>query len=175
MKATKNIKSTNKNNYMKIIQCINSINEKTLSDGKKLNNGTYYENIFIYNMDNILITIETQVIRDNKNFYKFGDYRKGNLIYQVKSINSELHIIKMLIEKYNIKIENKEQLIDLYIKYNKANRYVYTITYNNSTYAIVMNAKQFKQFAMQFGRYSNSRKNIRFFVAESTIIKWLNI
>ena len=174
MNTTKKIKSVNKNKYNNIINCINTLQDE-LFKNVKYNNGVKLENIFCYNMDNITMDINTTIQKDNKDYFNFGDYKKGNLIYQVKSMNSELHLLKILIQKYNININNKEQLIDLYIKYNKANRYSYIITYNDKTYAIIMNKKQFKNFAMQFGRYSESKHNIRFFVADSTIYKWLGI
>ena len=98
------------------------------------------------------------------------EIKKNKIEYQ-----SNINLIKRIIKQYNIIINNKEQLIDLYIKYNKANRYSYIITYNNKTYAIIMNKKQFKQFAMQFGRYSKNRNNIRFDITDNTIYKWLGI
>ena len=172
-KATKKIASKN-DNYLKVVECYNTLLDEGLQNSK-YNNGVKYENIFCYNMDNIIITLNTIIKKDNLNCMDFGDYRKGNIITQIKSLNSELHLLKKIIIKYNIEINNKMQLIDLYIKYNKANRYSYIITYNNKTYAIIMNKKQFKNFTMQFGRYSESRHNIRFFIADSTIYKWLGI
>ena len=174
MNTTKKIKSADKNKYNNIINCINSLHDK-LFNNIKYNNGVKLENIFCYNMENIQMDITTEIKKDNLNCVDFGDYRKGNLIYQIKAYKSEIKLIKRIIKQYNIIINNKEQLIDLYIKYNKANRYSYIITYNNKTYAIIMNKKQFKQFTMQFGRYSKNRNNIRFDIADNTIYKWLGI
>ena len=175
MDTIQKINLKNKNKFNKITKFVNTIEEGTLSDGKYLTNGTYYENIFVYNVQNIFIDTTTKVIRDNKDYNNFGDYRKYNLIYQIKSFNGEIAMLKRLEKQYNIQITNKMQLIDLYIKYNKANRFVYMFTYNNKTYGIEMNKKQFKEFVVLFGRYSNTRKTIRINKVDNTIAKWAGL
>ena len=106
---------------------------------------------------------------DNKINTEYGDFRKNNLIYQVKSNKCELKLAKRL----NIIANTFEDILANYVKFEKANRYVYIIRYNNEMYAITMNTNEFKSFVEKFGRYSKHSNSIRIHRADSTIWKWV--
>ena len=107
---------------------------------------------------------------DNIVNIKAGDCRKHNYIYQVKAKNCEVKLVKAL----NMQTNSKQEIIDNYVKYNKANRYAYIVEVDTILYAIVMTKELFKEFLQTFGRYSEKRNNIRIFRADSTIWKWAN-
>lgn len=98
-----------------------------------------------------------------------GDNNKGNYFYQVKAKNCEIKLIKEIETA-----TGKENVLDKYIENNKANRYVYIVENENTTYAITMNKQEFKQFVLTFGRYSNTRNNIRITRSDKTIFNWAN-
>lgn len=104
---------------------------------------------------------------DNKINTQFGDYRKGNYITQTKSRLCEISLVKSI--KQVIGFEN---VLNAYIKNNKANRYNYIITIDSISYRIVMNKKEFQNFVLTFGRYSQTRNNIRITKSDKTIYKW---
>ena len=142
---------------------VNKIREMAIKEGKNYNNGTLKE-IAFNTTKNGIIEIKT----DNKINTKFGDNRQGNYIYQVKSKNCELKLVKEIKEIATNFIE----LLNIYLKYEKANRYVYVIEKDNETYAITMNTKEFKGFVEKFGRYSETRNNIRIKRSDNVIYNW---
>lgn len=97
-----------------------------------------------------------------------GDNNKGNYFYQVKAKNCEIKLIKEIKEIAT----GLENVLNAYIKNNKANRYVYIVENDNTSYAITMNKQEFKQFVLKFGRYSNTRNNIRITRSDKTIFNW---
>ena len=99
-----------------------------------------------------------------------GDNSKGNYCYQVKAKNCEIKLIKEIKEVAT----GFENVLNAYIKNNKANRYVYVVENENTTYAITMNKEEFKNFILKFGRYSQSRNNIRIRRSDKTIFNWAN-
>lgn len=107
---------------------------------------------------------------DNKINTKFGDYRVGNFIRQTKSKNCEISLVKSIKEQ----VTGFENVLNTYLKYSKANRYNYIVTINNISYRIVMNKQEFKDFVLTFGRYSQSRNNIRITRSDKTIFNWAN-
>lgn len=108
---------------------------------------------------------------DNKINTQFGDNRKGNYIYQVKAFRCEIKLVKSIKEN----VIGFEEVLTTYVKYNKANRYVYVVEYNNETYAITMTINEFIEFVKMFGRYSNKRNNIRIGTCDNTIYKWAKV
>jgi hypothetical protein len=108
-------------------------------------------------------------VLDNKINLAFGDYRQHNYIYQVKSCKCEIKLVKSL----HIICNTLEDILYNYVKYNKANRYVYIIEYNGSTYAITMNNSEFIEFVKKFGTYSNKRQNIRISKSDKIIYESL--
>lgn len=139
------------------IKSINPITQKKINRGykaeiayKATKNG-----IIDYKLDNTKNTIS-------------GDNNKGNYFYQVKAKNCEIKLIKE-IKEIAIGLEN---VLNTYIKNNKANRYVYIVENDNISYAITMNKTEFKEFVLKFGRYSNTRNNIRITKSDKTIFNW---
>ena len=76
-----------------------------------------------------------------------------------------------IIEKAITFIKLKQRIV----KYNKANRYVYVVEYDNNTYAITMNETEFVEFVKQFGRYSEKRNNIRIKRSDNIIYQWAKV
>lgn len=142
---------------------VNKIREMAIKEGKNYNNGTLKEIAFNTTKNGII-----EIKSDNKINTKFGDNRQGNYIYQVKSKNCELKLVKEIKEIATNFIE----LLNIYLKYEKANRYVYVIEKDNETYAITMNTKEFKSFVEKFGRYSETRNNIRIKRSDNVIYNW---
>jgi len=142
---------------------VNKIREMAIKEGKNYNNGTLKEIAFNTTKNGII-----EIKSDNKINTKFGDNRQGNYIYQVKSKNCELKLVKEIKEIATNLIE----LLNIYLKYEKANRYVYVIEKDNETYAITMNTKEFKDFVEKFGRYSETRNNIRIKRSDNVIYNW---
>ena len=142
---------------------VNKIKEMAIKEGKNYNNGTLKEIAFNTTKNGII-----EIKSDNKINTKFGDNRQGNYIYQVKSKNCELKLVKEIKEIATNFIE----LLNIYLKYEKANRYVYVIEKDNETYAITMNTKEFKEFVERFGRYSETRNNIRIKRSDNVIYNW---
>lgn len=130
----------------------------------KINNGVKSEIVAIADFTGY---IDYRI--DNKICTKFGDYRKGNLIYQIKSSKCEIKLPKQL----NIQCNSFEDILNNYIKYEKANRYIYVIEHNNETYSIIMNKQEFKEFIEKFGTYEHSHNNIRVYKSDNTIWKWV--
>lgn len=97
-----------------------------------------------------------------------GDINIGNYLYQVKAKNCCIKLIKEI----NEKASNINELIDIYLKYSKANRYIYVIEYNNETYTITMNKQEFKKFILAFGYYSKVKNQIRVFRSDNVIYNW---
>lgn len=143
---------------------VNKIREMAIKEGKNYNNGTLKEIAFNTTKNGII-----EIKSDNKINTKFGDNRQGNYIYQVKSRNCELKLVKEIKEIATNFIE----LLNIYLKYEKANRYVYVIEKDNETYAITMNTKEFKSFVEKFGRYSETRNNIRIKRSDNVIYNWV--
>ena len=108
---------------------------------------------------------------DNKINTKFGDNQKGNYIYQVKAYRCEIKLVKSIEEQVN----GFEQVLKTYVKYNKANRYVYIVEDNNISYAITMTKTEFIEFVLLFGRYSSKRNNIRIGKSDKTILSWASV
>lgn len=142
---------------------VSKIREMAIKEGKNYNNGTLKEIAFNTTKNGII-----EIKSDNKINTKFGDNRQGNYIYQVKSKNCELKLVKEIKEIATNFIE----LLNIYLKYEKANRYVYVIEKDNETYAITMNTKEFKSFVEKFGRYSETRNNIRIKRSDNVIYNW---
>ena len=108
---------------------------------------------------------------DTKINTQFGDNRKGNYIYQVKAKNCEIKLVKEIKDNAT----GFEEVLTTYVKYNKANRYVYVVEYDNNTYAITMNETEFVKFVKQFGRYSKKRNNIRIKRSDNIIYQWAKV
>ena len=102
---------------------------------------------------------------DNKINTEYGDFRKNNLIYQIKSNKCELKLAKRL----NIIANTFEDILINYIKFEKANRYVYIIEHEDNLYAITMNEIEFMDFVYKFGTYSHSGNSIRIYKSDSLI------
>lgn len=128
------------------------------------NDGRYKEIIYKANVNNYV-----DYTLDNKINTKFGDQQNGNYIYQVKSRHCEIKLVKSL----NLNCNTFKTILNNYLKYEKANRYVYVIRYDNEMYAITMNTREFKDFVEKFGRYSKHSNSIRIHRADSTIWKWV--
>lgn len=105
---------------------------------------------------------------DNISYTKAGDIDNKIIKRQVKGQHCEIKILKTI----NEVATNKEEVIDIYLKYNKANRFCYFITIDNIDYIITMNKQQFKNFVMRFGTYSKTRNNIRIHNSDKRIYKW---
>ena len=95
---------------------VSKIREMAIKEGKNYNNGTLKEIAFNTTKNGII-----EIKSDNKINTKFGDTRQGNYIYQVKSKNCELKLVKEIkeiatnfIELLNIYLNMKKQ-IDMYM------------------------------------------------------------
>ena len=141
---------------------VNTIPYVNPVNGKKLNNGNRKEIAYEAHRTGY---VNYQL--DNKINTLYGDYRTGNYVYQVKSNKCELKIVKSI----GIDCNSFEDVLTTYLKYEKANRYVYIIENDNNSYAIIMNTEEFKEFVEKYGTYSNTRKNIRIYKADSIIYK----
>lgn len=117
------------------------------------------------------VTGEFDYKLDNKSYLVGGDQNNGNYRYQVKANRCEIKLVKDIKET----ADTAEELLDIYTKYNKANRYVYIVEVNDETYAITMNTQEFKEFVTKFFKYSQSAKTLRVNINDRTIYQWARL
>jgi hypothetical protein len=144
--------TVSKNDILKI----NPLNNKKISDGYRGE---------IADKADALGFIDYKL--DTKINTKFGDYRQGNYIKQTKTRRCQISLVKNIPQ-----VVGFIEVLDMYIKYSKANRYNYIVTIDDISYRIVMNKKEFKEFVIKFGTYSKSRNHIRIWTSDNVIYKW---
>lgn len=131
--------------------------------GKIINNGRKAEIVFKYEFTN-----EIDYNLDNVSYVNGGDFEYNSEIYQVKSNNSEINLLKS-IKDYNF---SSDEIIEQYLYYNKATKYAYVLTFKNKSYAIIMDREEFKEFVKEFYKYNENRKSWKIKREDKSIYVW---
>lgn len=105
---------------------------------------------------------------DNRSNLVGGDNDKGNYHYQVKANRCEIKLVKAIKEVAT----TFDEIVDIYTKYNKANRYVYVVEIGEKTYAITMNVTEFKSFVKKFFKLQPKDNTLRINIADKTVYNW---
>lgn len=135
-------------------------------NGKVINNGRKAEIAFKYEFTN---TIDYSL--DNVSYVNGGDFEYNSEIYQVKSNNSEINLLKT-IKDYNF---SSDEIIEQYLYYNKATKYAYVLTFKNKSYAIIMDKEEFKEFVKEFYKYKENRKSWKIKREDKSIYVWYTL
>lgn len=135
-------------------------------NGKTINNGRKAEIVFKYELTN-----EIDYTLDNVSYVNGGDVVNNSEVYQIKSNNSEINLLK------GIKSDNltKEEVIEQYLYYNKATKFAYIVTFKNKSYAIIMDKSEFKQFVIEFYKYNENRQSWKIKREDKSIYSWASL